>query len=203
MPSLVISIDGTIIKEVTLTKERTTIGRRPYNDIVIDNLAVSGEHALLHRTDDSVCVEDLRSTNGTYVNRQRITRQDLQPGDQLDIGRYQMYLVLSGADNAETPASKPAAVPVPMPAPLSASLLLEDGGREVPLVKTVTTLGKPGVAVAAITHKPTGFTLARIEGEDGSLLLNGQSVGTAPQPLRHGDRMELAGSRLQFLLQPA
>lgn len=199
MPSLVISIDGTIIKEVALTKERTTVGRRPYNDIVIDNLAVSGEHALLHRTDASICVEDLRSTNGTYVNRQRITRQDLLPGDQLDIGKYQMRLVLSDADNAESPAPMPA--PAPVPAPLSASLLLEDGGRQVPLVKTVTTLGKPGVAVAAITHKPTGFTLARIEGEDGSLLLNGQGVGTAPQPLQHGDRMELAGSRLQFLLQ--
>ncbi|MNO08571.1 hypothetical protein D3C81_2312980 [compost metagenome] len=59
------------------------------------------------------------------------------------------------------------------------------------------------MAVAAITHRPTGFTLARIEGDDGSLLLNGQGVGTAPQPLQHGDRMELAGSRLQFLLQAA
>ncbi len=188
MPSLVISIDGTIIKEVALTKERTTIGRRPYNDIVIDNLAVSGEHALLHCVDGRVSIEDLRSTNGTYVNRQRITRQDLQPGDLLDIGKYQMRLLLAGA---------------PKPAPLSASLLLEDGGRQVPLVKTVTTLGKPGVAVAAITHKPSGYTLARIEGEDRSLLLNGQDVGTAPQPLQHGDQLELAGSRLQFLLQVA
>ena len=195
MPSLVISIDGTIIKEVALLKERTTMGRRPYNDIVIDNLAVSGEHALLHCVDGRISIEDLHSTNGTYVNRQRIARQDLQPGDQLDIGKYQMRLVLSGAGNHAAPA--------PKPAPLSASLLLEDGGRQVPLVKTVTTLGKPGVAVAAITHKPAGFTLARIEGEDGSLLLNGQGVGPEPQPLRHGDRLELAGSRLQFLLQAA
>ena len=186
MPSLVISIDGTIIKEVALTKERTTIGRRPYNDVVIDNLAVSGEHALLQRIGDSVYVEDLRSTNGTYVNRQRITRHELQPGDLLDIGKYQMRVLFS-----------PAAAPQP------ACLQLEDSGRQVPLVKTVTTLGKPGVAVAAITHRPAGYTLARLEGEDRSLLLNGQDVGAAPQPLQHGDRLELAGSRLQFLLQAA
>ncbi|MCW0038271.1 FHA domain-containing protein, partial [Acinetobacter baumannii] len=72
MPTLVISIDGAVIKEVQLTKERTTLGRRPYNDIVIDNLAVSGEHAVLSIVDGAVIIEDLRSTNGTYVNGQPI-----------------------------------------------------------------------------------------------------------------------------------
>ena len=50
MPRMIVSIDGVVIKEVQLTKERTTLGRRPYNDIVIDNLAVSGEHAVIHMT---------------------------------------------------------------------------------------------------------------------------------------------------------
>ncbi|MNU09287.1 hypothetical protein D3C72_2557640 [compost metagenome] len=57
------------------------------------------------------------------------------------------------------------------------------------------------MAVASITRKTAGFTLARLEGEDGSLLLNGQDVGAEPQPLQHGDRLELAGSHLQFLLR--
>jgi pSer/pThr/pTyr-binding forkhead associated (FHA) protein len=68
MPKMIVSIDGVVIKEVQLTKDRTTLGRRPYNDIVIDNLAVSGEHAVLQMTGSEVHLEDLNSTNGTYVN---------------------------------------------------------------------------------------------------------------------------------------
>ena len=93
MPTLVISIDGAVIKEVQLTKERTTLGRRPYNDIVIDNLAVSGEHAVLSIVDGAVIIEDLRSTNGTYVNGQPILRQTLNHGDLLDIGKYKICLL--------------------------------------------------------------------------------------------------------------
>ena len=67
MPKLIVSIDGVVIKEVQLTKDRTTLGRRPYNDIVIDNLAISGEHALFQITGKQVYLEDLNSTNGSYV----------------------------------------------------------------------------------------------------------------------------------------
>ena len=72
MPRMFVSIDGVVIKEVTFTKERTTVGRRPYNDVVIDNLAVSGEHAVFLMNGDDVEVEDLGSTNGTYVNGKSI-----------------------------------------------------------------------------------------------------------------------------------
>ncbi|WP_159915326.1 FHA domain-containing protein [Pantoea sp. 18069] len=193
MPSLVISIDGAVIKEVALTKERTTLGRRPYNDIVISNLAVSGEHALLHCTAGRVSIEDLHSTNGTYVNQQRITRQEIHHGDLLHIGQYQLSLQFTPQEYAAWGVAAAAAQP--------ACLRLEgDTGREVALVKPVTTLGKPGVAVAAITRKAMGFTVARTEGADGSLCLNGLAVGTEPRPLQHGDLIELAGSRLQFLL---
>lgn len=196
MPRLVISIDGAIIKEVTLTKERTTLGRRPYNDIVISNLAVSGEHALLRCVDGHVSIEDLQSTNGTYVNQQRITRQALQHGDVLHIGQYQMNLQLTPEEHEAWAAA--AAVTHP------AGLRLEgDPAREVPLVKPVTTLGKPGIAVAAITRHASGFTLARLEGPDGSLRLNGLSVGGEARALQTGDRIELAGSRLQFLMLPS
>lgn len=193
MPSLVISIDGAVIKEVALTKERTTLGRRPYNDIVISNLAVSGEHALLHCASGRISVEDLQSTNGTYVNRQRITRQELQHGDLLHIGQYQLSLQFTAQEYAAWATTAAAAQP--------ACLRLEgEPVREVALVKPVTTLGKPGVAVAAITRKAAGFTVARTEGADGSLRLNGLGVGTEPRKLQHGDLIELAGTRLHFLL---
>ena len=63
MPKMIVSIDEVVIKEVQLTKDRTTLGRRPYNDIVIDNLAVSGEHAVLLMTGGEVFLEDLKSSN--------------------------------------------------------------------------------------------------------------------------------------------
>ena len=90
MPKMIVSIDGVVIKEVQLTKERTSLGRRPYNDIVIDNLAVSGEHAVLHMSDDEVEIEDLGSTNGTYVNGKAAKRQALRNGDTVEVGKYKI-----------------------------------------------------------------------------------------------------------------
>lgn len=235
MPTLVISIDGAVIKEVQLTKERTTLGRRPYNDIVIDNLAVSGEHAVLSIVDGTVIIEDLRSTNGTYVNGQPILRQTLNHGDLLDIGKYKIRFVQQqvSASSRSALAAIAAAVEATRPAPLAedlpsqfstqtpsgfdhtlppsmaglatrqAAIRMLNGnaaGREVPLVKVVTTLGKPGVAVASITQKHHGFVLAQLEGDALSLKLNGQEIGRRAMPLQHGDTVELAGTQMQFLV---
>jgi pSer/pThr/pTyr-binding forkhead associated (FHA) protein len=235
MPTLVISIDGAVIKEVQLAKERTTLGRRPYNDIEIDNLAVSGEHAVLSIVDGTVIIEDLRSTNGTYVNGQPILRQTLNHGDLLDIGKYKIRFVQQqvSASSRSALAAIAAAVEATRPAPLAedlpsqfstqtpsgfdhtlppsmaglatrqAAIRMLNGnaaGREVPLVKVVTTLGKPGVAVASITQKHHGFVLAQLEGDALSLKLNGQEIGRRAMPLQHGDTVELAGTQMQFLV---
>ena len=93
MPKMIVSIDGVVIKEVQLTKERTTLGRRPYNDVVIDNLAVSGEHAALQMTGSEVTLEDLNSTNGTYVNGKAVKKQALQNGDTIEVGKYKIKFV--------------------------------------------------------------------------------------------------------------
>ena len=87
MPKMIVSIDGVVIKEVQLTKDRTTLGRRPYNDIVIDNLAVSGEHAVLQMSGNEVIIEDLNSTNGTYVNGKAAKKQALRNGDSVEVGK--------------------------------------------------------------------------------------------------------------------
>ena len=71
-------------------------------------------------------------------------------------------------------------------------------GREVPLVKVVTTIGKPGVAVAAITKRPHGFVIAHVEGVDRPSL-NGAPIGAEPVPLKNGDLLELAGTQMQFV----
>jgi pSer/pThr/pTyr-binding forkhead associated (FHA) protein len=97
MPKMIVSIDGVVIKEVQLTKDRTTLGRRPYNDIVIDNLAVSGEHAVLQMTGTEVHLEDLNSTNGTYVNGKAVKKQLLQNNDTVEIGKYKIKYVNEAA----------------------------------------------------------------------------------------------------------
>lgn len=95
MPKLIISIDGVVVKEALLTKDRSTIGRRPYNDVVIDNLAVSGEHALIQMVGDTAVLEDLGSTNGTFVQGQRVTRQPLQGGEVIQLGQSKLVFEVS------------------------------------------------------------------------------------------------------------
>ncbi len=94
MAKLILSMDGLVLKEVELNKERTTIGRRPHNDIVIDNLAVSGEHAVLITILNDSFVEDLGSTNGTTVNGQPIKKHFLQNNDTVELGKYKLKFVV-------------------------------------------------------------------------------------------------------------
>ncbi|TFY97904.1 FHA domain-containing protein [Ramlibacter rhizophilus] len=202
MPKMIMSIDGVVIKEIQITKDRTTLGRRPYNDVVIDNLAVSGEHAVVHMTAEGVFLEDLNSTNGTYVNGKAVKRQALQPEDVVEIGRYRIkYLAEAPAPGAQEQASAaPQAAAQPPASPQAFVKVLSGAatGREVPLVKVVTTLGKPGVAVAAITRRAHGFSVNHVDGEL-RLVLNGEPIGAEPVTLQAGDVLELAGTRMQFV----
>ncbi|MCZ2405249.1 MAG: FHA domain-containing protein [Burkholderiales bacterium 68-12] len=217
MAKMIVSIDGVVIKEVQLTKERTTLGRRPYNDIVIDNLAVSGEHAVFHQQGDEVEAEDLGSTNGTYVNGKAIKRQALRNGDTIEVGKYKIRfhgeeegggfektmvfkpgMVLPPAMPRPAPAAAAGATPAAVPQGVIKVVTGAAAGREVALTKVVTTIGKPGLAVASITRRHHGFVLAHVEGPD-MPLHNGQRIGGDPVPLHNGDRIELAGTEMQFI----
>ncbi len=221
MPKMIVSIDEVVIKEVQLTKDRTTLGRRPYNDIVIDNLAVSGEHAVILMAGSDVFLEDLNSTNGTYVNGKAVKKQALKHGDGIEIGKYKIKFVADGvADNFDKtmvvqarPSFAPQAAQ-PLNSGFAANLGDSQGlgafhaaikvlsgaasGREVPLTKVVTTIGKPGVAVAAITRRQQGFVVHHVEGA-GNPTLNGSPIGADPTPLKNGDLVELAGTQMQFI----
>jgi hypothetical protein len=108
MGKLVVSLDGVVIKEVQITKDKTTLGRRPYNDIVIDNLAVSGEHAVLQMVGADVFIEDLNSTNGTYINGKAIKKQLLTHNDTVEIGKYKIkYLVDESGEYEKTMIMRP------------------------------------------------------------------------------------------------
>ena len=93
MAKLILSMDGLVLKEIALTKERTTIGRKPHNDIQIDNLAVSGEHAVIVTILQDSFLEDLGSTNGTVVNGQPIKKHFLQNNDIIELGKYKLKYV--------------------------------------------------------------------------------------------------------------
>ena len=226
MGKLVVSLDGVVIKDVQITKDKTTLGRRPYNDIVIDNLAVSGEHAVLQMLGNDVFIEDLNSTNGTYINGKAIKKQMLAHNDTVEIGKYKIkYLVEEGGDYEKTMIMRPATAAAgfaaasrstPMPnhapgapaglhptggLPASASIKVLSGaaaGRSVTLTKVVTTVGKPGVQVASITRRPTGYVLAHVEGTHRPSI-NGVPLITETAPLANGDLIELAGTQMQFV----
>jgi pSer/pThr/pTyr-binding forkhead associated (FHA) protein len=222
MGKLVVSLDGVVIKEVQITKDKTTLGRRPYNDIVIDNLAVSGEHAVLQMVGADVFIEDLNSTNGTYINGKAVKKQLLTHNDTVEIGKYKIkYLVEDGADYEKTMIMKQGALPTaPSPAGYSptvgfgssgfgslgtsavpASIRVLNGaaaGREVNLTKVVTTVGKPGVQVASITKRPGGYVFAHVEGAMRPTV-NGQPLTGETVQLKNGDVIELAGTQMQFI----
>jgi pSer/pThr/pTyr-binding forkhead associated (FHA) protein len=220
MGKLVVSLDGVVIKEVQITKDKTTLGRRPYNDIVIDNLAVSGEHAVLQMVGSDVFIEDLNSTNGTYINGKAIKKQLLANNDTVEIGKYKIKFQGDDApDYEKTMILKHGAAPAPSflhtaPAPAQsgfgalpsapmgpASIKVLNGaaaGREVSLTKVVTTVGKPGVQVASITKRPGGYVFAHVEGA-ARPTVNGSPLAGESIPLKNGDVIELAGTQMQFI----
>ena len=223
MPRIIISIDGVMLKEVLLSKERTTLGRRPCNDVVIDNPAVSGEHAALHWNGHAASLEDLRSTNGTYINAQRVRQQMLQHNDVVEIGKYKIrYLTspsfslpdgaLDAASGPESwpdtgwnhtglmPLSLPGAARAPAASATQAVIKVLSGidaGRDIELQHVVTTIGRPGVAVAAVTRRLCGYMVTPV---DGATLVNTLSIGPEAVALHHGDMLELAAVQMRFEL---
>ena len=206
---------------------------------MIDNLAVSGEHAVLQMVGNDVFIEDLNSTNGTYINGKAIKKQLLTHNDTVEIGKYKIkYLVEDGSDYERTLVIRPGANAAPStpavnrtsampgtggfaggfpsglgashppsmyshpPAPSTPAMIRvlsgAAAGREVSLTKVVTTVGKPGVQVAAITKRPSGYVIAHVEGVLRPAV-NGVSLATDTAPLKNGDLIELAGTQMQFI----
>lgn len=206
MPQLVLSIEGVEIRRVNLHNNRTTLGRKPHNDIVLPDLVVSGEHCvfILEGLAD-VTVEDLRSTNGTYLNGNMVRRQKLRDHDVITVGRIHIEYLSASAPGE---FGQTTAMPLERGAAFAqvashASLQVLSGssaGLEMPVVKAVTTFGKPGVAIVALSHRRNGYYVAVMEGGDAPML-NGRSIGPEPTLLNEGDEIELAGTRMRFKLK--
>lgn len=152
MGKLVVSLDGVVIKEVQITKDKTTLGRRPYNDIVIDNLAVSGEHAVLQMVGGDVFIEDLNSTNGTYINGKAIKKQLLTHNDTVEIGKYKIkYLVDESGEYEKTMIMRPGSG---MPPPLGST---QPGNSAHPALVSGSGFGMPGMPQAAAASQPASI----------------------------------------------
>lgn len=191
MAKLIISLDGVTVREVVLDRDHISLGRRPYNHIVLDNLAVSGDHAIFQYEDGAFYVEDLNSTNGTSVNGVKVKRQQLWHGDIINIAKFRLHF--------DYPLAEKQVVPL-VTGVLNSSIRVTSGasaGRTVKLSKPVTTLGKPGVALASIYRRGESFVLRYIEGSR-PLICNGNVVAAREHVLVNGDEVDLAGVSMRF-----
>jgi len=220
MAKLILSMDGLVLKEIALSKERTTIGRRPSNDIQIDNLAISGEHAAVVTILNDSFLEDLNSTNGTLVNGQPVKKHFLKNGDVVELGKYKLKFIteqaaaggaayeksVGMAPGRAAPSPAPAAAaPQSAPPPsgvLGAVQILNgaNAGRELEMVKPLTTLGKPGVQVAVIARRPQGYFITHVEGAKFPTV-NGQAIDAQARPLKDHDVIEIAGIKMEFFVK--
>jgi hypothetical protein len=237
MARLVLSLDGQVMAEYNMNKERYTVGRLPDNDIRIDNAAVSGHHSLIINILNDSFLEDLNSTNGTYVNGKLIKKHALQHGDVVTVGHHQLRFVEDDEAQDEfekTMVIQPSSRPVekvraasevaekasPALSATAKSRALNDvsaaalkkaklqvlsgafAGRELELSKALTTLGRPGVQVAAITRRAEGYFIVHVDsGKDNDFpLLNGNAIGANATRLADNDVIQLAGVKMGFFV---
>jgi len=255
-------MNGAVVQEYPLDKERITIGRKAHNAIVIDNLAVSGEHAAIVTILNDSFLEDLNSTNGLTVNGIATKKHFLQNNDVIEIGKYKLKYLndqasqTTAADFEKTmilrapaaqsapkaadgneqtgklktppsspqgmspapavpaapkPVSAPAAQPTPAPAaqpapaaPMGTGMVQiltgPNAGKELELVKNLTTLGKAGTQVVVLTRRAQGYFITYVEG-DSYPTVNNKPLGDQPQQLNAHDIVELAGVKMEFYLK--
>lgn len=205
MPQLIASVEGVEVKHVYITKERTTLGRRPDNDIVLDNPAVSGQHCVFELKGLSdVFLEDSGSTNGTFVNNVRVKRHKLEDEDVISISRFRIRYRSSTSDTgfgatAMMTMSSMSASLAPTAHAAFRVLSGDSAGLEMPVVKAVSTYGKPGAAVISVSHRRTGFFASVVDGTQPPTI-NGKPMGADPVLLANDDVVDLAGTRMQFVL---
>jgi pSer/pThr/pTyr-binding forkhead associated (FHA) protein len=205
---VILRYEKKVLDEFELTQGDTKIGRRPSNDITIDNRAVSGEHANIFTIGEDSFIQDLGSTNGTYVNNKKIAKHHLKNGDSITIGKHTLSYVNENQaqpadDFAKTVIISPPSAHGSAGAGKKAGLYVLSGpnsGKRIEVSKKITNLGRTGRRSGTITRTDNGYMLAA--GDDGELpKVNGRVIPKKGAPLKDGDVIEVAGTRLQFQLK--
>lgn len=196
MAKISVTLEGAILQEIPLNKPKVTIGRRPNNDVVLNHLAISGNHAVIEMQMNDCYLEDLNSTNGTQVNGQPVRRHFLQNGDVISLAKY---LIKYESDSKLHGESLQIGGSVSTPARHAFVKILNgsNAGRQLLLNKELTTLGSPGVQVATITRTNNTYFLTHVEGARPTMV-NEVAIGNKVRELKQGDVIEMSGTQLIF-----
>lgn len=226
MAKLQFSLEDKQLAEYAIDKERMTIGRRPSCDVHIDNMAISGQHALIVTIGNDSFLEDLDSTNGTKVNGKPIKKYVLTHGDVIELGKYQLTYINEKQPSLESALSNVLLGKVEalmssskadqranvthdkLDAEATQPILLknygrlkviegEDLGKEILLNRALLTLGKSSTQLAVLTKRPDGYYLTHVEG-DKTPAVNDMPIGMQAYRLQDEDVIEVAGSKIQF-----
>jgi pSer/pThr/pTyr-binding forkhead associated (FHA) protein len=215
-------LDGEIVKEYVLDKDTVTIGRKHENDIQLNDLTVSGRHAIIHNANASVYVEDLGSTNGTLVNGNHVNKAELQPGNVIQIGhhlftylndereKYQPTMFVR-AEHDETEIVLPdwelnsKAIKL-RGQPLGGLRKINDTTNNgIEMGKRYSSLGYQGKKLAQIVRGEDGYTIIGMQKLQNRRatdipLLNGEKLGDNPVKLKANDIISIAGIEMEFYL---
>lgn len=226
MAKLILSSGGAVLNQFFVDKERLTVGRDPGNDISIDDPAVSRAHAVIITVGNDRIVEDLQSSNGTFVNGARVSRQILKHGDVIEFGAFHLrYLNPKAAAEINLEQTMiitalpeelrelrgkqgPAAEAAAAPSARAVKTRFPSGRAKffagprapgvVELDRVVATVGQPGEALAVITRRPHGYFITHVEGQRYPRV-NRQPIGKEPRALQNHDVIEVADDKLEFL----
>ncbi len=214
MPQLLIHSETGETSSLTIAETTITIGRRRTNSLCLPHLSVSGHHAQILHEKGCLIIEDLQSTNGTMVNGENISRQVLTHLDDIIIGSYHIsysetYTAPNKNPNNKNVTALPSIMPIIDPAMVAAPqqntaiLKVNSGakaGRVVALEKPITTVGKAGGDLGAISKKPTGYYFIPMSERETQMKHNGHDLMTQVEvKLMGGDLLEIGGEQLEFV----
>lgn len=223
MASLIIMVDGVVWQEIPVSKERMVIGRRAQNDVVIDDPAVSAEHAVIVSVGSDAFLEDLGSTNGTKVNGQPVKKHFLQDGDAVELAKYVIHFNASAShsrgqssgilNSAVSPAfavtesgncsrdisRTNSSHSVTRAAAVIQILTGINAGKQIVLSRSLTTIGRPGEEIAVVNWSSEGYSIMHIEGSKAPLV-NGRPIEGAATRLLDRDVITLSGTEMMVLI---
>ncbi len=206
MTSKIIVIkDDKPIQQIALAGDVISIGRRSDCDISIKDPAVSGVHARIKKVGEEYVIKDSDSTNGVHMRGKRIKQQALKNDDLITIGEHKLKVVLNSDVTVQKPTEEKANPRKSSAGTSGHGVLLivsgEGEGDEIELVEGLTTIGKPGIQVAAVSKRPQGYFIIHVDGgkdKDRVPLVNGEPTGFKSRKLEDGDKIEVAGLTMEY-----